>query len=330
MAGVMDSQDTPVFHEGETAVQERLGVRARMAQIGPRVIRDHMPDQHREFFAQLPFIVLGALDAQQQPWATALAGPPGFMRSANPRRLDIDARPLRADPLADALVPGRAVGLLGIEPHTRRRNRMNGIVENVTPQGIEIAVSQSFGNCPKYIQARKAEFIGTASRASSMRRMARLDDAGQACVRASDTFHIATAHPTAGPGAGPARGVDVSHRGGKPGFVRVDHGGARLSVPDFTGNFFFNTIGNLELNPAAGLLFIDFASGDLLYVAARATVIWEGPQVRAFEGAQRLVQFDVLECRSVDAGLPLRWGAQEISPFLESTGSWDAADRAIP
>lgn len=321
----MDSHDTTVFHEGETAVHERVGVRAKIEDLGRRVIRDHMPDQHREFFAQLPFVVVGALDPRRQPWATVLAGPPGFMHSPDPRRLHIGAQPLRADPLADALVPGYPVGLLGIEPHTRRRNRINGVVETVSSQGIDVAVSQSFGNCPKYIQARKSEFLVTGPPDATARRAERLDVAEQARVRDCDTFYLATAHPAAGGSTDPARGVDVSHRGGKPGFVRVDGDGARLTVPDFTGNFLFNTIGNLELNPAAGLLFIDFACGDLLYVAARGAVIWAGPRVRAFEGAQRLLQFDIVECRSIRAALPLRWGAAERSPFLDNTGRWDPA-----
>lgn len=320
-----DSQPEAVFHDGETAIQERVGARAKMREIGPRVIRDHMPDQHREFFAQLPFVVVGALDDQAQPWASLLPGPPGFMRSPDAGRLVIGANPAAFDPLAGALEPGHAVGLLGIEPHTRRRNRMNGVIARRTAEGLEVAVSQSFGNCPKYIQARRPEFLGDGPQPGAVRRSGRLDAAAQALVRRADTFFIATAHPEADGAKGRARGVDVSHRGGKSGFVRVDDDGARLTVPDFVGNFFFNTLGNLTLNPRAGLLFVDFVAGDLLYVAARGTVIWDGPQVRAFAGAQRLVEFEVIECRAVNAALSLRWGAAEVSPFLAPTGNWETA-----
>jgi hypothetical protein len=145
-------------------------------------------------------------------------------------------------------------------------------------------------------------------------------------VRSADTFFIATAHPSSAGSANPARGVDVSHRGGKPGFVHVSADGARLTVPDFVGNFLFNTLGNLALNPHAGLLFVDFSSGGLLHVAVRGSVIWDGPQVRAFEGAQRLMQFEVDAWRWIDGSLPLRWGAGELSPFLAATGSWENAD----
>lgn len=315
-----------VFHEGESAVQERVGVRERVEDMGRRVIRDHMPDQHRAFFGQLPFLLIGAVDADAQPWASVLAGPPGFVQSPDPRVLTIDARPPPFDPLATEWTEGRPLGLLGIEPHTRRRNRLNGVIESVGPATTQVRVSQSFGNCPKYIQARKPEFVEAAQASAVVRRMTRLDADLQARVRAADTFFIATAHPDARADAGAARGADVSHRGGKPGFVRVEDDGTRLCVPDFVGNFLFNTIGNLVVNPRAGLLLIDFESGDLLYLAVRGAVIWDGPKVRAFEGAQRLLEFEVVEVRAVDAALPLRWGAQELSPFLAATGSWEAAD----
>lgn len=320
----MNPTDTAVFHEGERAVQARVGVREKMEELGGRVIRDFMPDQHREFFAMLPFIVLGALDPAQQPWATVLAGPPGFMRSPDPRHLVIGARPASFDPLAGALGAGAPVGLLGIQPHTRRRNRMNGNVGTASPVGLlEIAVTQSFGNCPKYIQAREPTYVAPDRSEVAVRNgERRLDSAGQAMVRAADTFFIASAHPDAATHSTRSRGVDVSHRGGKPGFVKVHDDGSHLTVPDFVGNYLFQTIGNLQLNPRAGLVFVDFASGDLLYVAARGSIVWDGPEVEAFAGAQRLIKFEVDRWRRVEGGLPLRWTAAESSAFLKPTGEW--------
>src|SRR5262245_30120365 len=138
-------------------------------------------------------------------------------------------------------------------------------------------------------------------------------------IRRADTFFIATAHPAARGDAAPAHGVDVSHRGGKPGFVRVDDE-RTLTFPDFRGNFFFNTLGNLAVNPKAGLLFIDFETGDLLYVAGDAEIICDDAEIDAFEGAERLVRFHVRELKRVEASLPLRWSKAELSPFLERMG----------
>lgn len=321
---VDETLSSEVFHPGEVTIQQRLGVREQIEDVGRRVVRDHMPDQHRTFFAQLPFIVVGGLDSVRQPWATVLAGPAGFVRSPDPQTLMIDASPAATDPLATALLPGASVGLLGIEPHTRRRNRMNGVIQAHAGPGLRVSVSQSFGNCPKYIQARKPEYVELGHRDGHVRRGVELDSEQQARVERADTFYIATAHPNSAADSARSEGVDVSHRGGKRGFVRVDAGGSRLTIPDFVGNFLFNTLGNLQLNPKCGLLFIDFASGGLLHVAARGTVIWEGPEVSAFEGAQRLVQFDVEGWQWVEGVLPLRWGPEELSPFLEKTGAWIA------
>ena len=133
----------PAFHEGECAAQERVGVREKMNAIGQHVIRDFMPDQHRELFTRLPFVIVGTVDSQGQPWTSVLANPPGFIESPTSRELIIYARPLTADPLVDTLVPGAAIGLLGIEPHTRRRNRMNGVIQSITDNGFRVRVIQS-------------------------------------------------------------------------------------------------------------------------------------------------------------------------------------------
>lgn len=312
------------FHEGERAVQARVGVQERMAQLGPRVIRDFMPDQHRAFFEQLPFVVAGTADASGQPWASVLAAPPGFIHSPDPQRLVLQAQPLPGDPLQDTLAEGAAIGLLGIEPHTRRRNRMNGVVQGLGAAGFSVQVSQSFGNCPKYIQAREPVYdLGRARAQPVVHQADRLDGAARAMIAAADTLFIATAYvgDRGSDGAGRAGGVDVSHRGGKPGFVRVDADGT-LTVPDFIGNFFFNTLGNIAVNPRAGLLFVDFDNGDLLYLAVTAGIIWDGPEVQAFAGAQRLLRFKVGSMRLVKGSLPLRWGEAELSPVLETTGTW--------
>lgn len=315
----------PAFHEGERALQARAGVDQRMAQLGPRVIRDFMPEQHREFFAQLPMVITGTLDADGQPWASVLARPPGFLHSPHPQQLDIRARPLGDDPLAANLAEGAAIGLLGLEPQTRRRNRMNGTVREVKASGFSVEVGQSFGNCPKYIQAREPLYLPQPGGAAPLLHEGdRLDDAARRMISAADTFFIASAYAGDRALAGRAGGVDVSHRGGKPGFVRVDADGT-LTVPDFVGNYFFNTLGNIAVNPRAGLLFIDFATGDLLYLAVTASIVWDGPELRDFEGAERLLRMQVMSMRRVEGALPLRWGPPELSPALDGTGAWPKA-----
>src|SRR5512134_3252102 len=324
------------YHEGEQALQRRVGWRERLAEVGAHVMRDRMPDQHRELFGKLPFVLVGGIDGTGQPHASLLAGAPGFMRTPDAQTLAIDALPDAADPLHGTLRVGASLGVLAIEPHTRRRNRLNGVVRALSAHGFELQVQQSFGNCPKYIQARRASWLDEAPAvgASTVRRMQRLDSAAAALVRDADTFFIASAVPPARIGASAAHGVDVSHRGGKAGFVRVqrvaDGGDAGdgvdlLTVPDFAGNNMFNTLGNLALHPRAGLLFIDFARGEQLHVAVDARVLWQGDDLAAFAGAQRLLQLRVREVLHVVGTSRLEWSGSVQSPFLQGTGSWDGA-----
>ena len=315
------------YHEGEQALQRRVGWRERFAEVGAHVMRDRMPEQHRQLFGKLPLVLLGSMDDTGQPHASVLMGAPGFVHTPDAQTLAIDAWPDAADPLHAALRVGASIGLLGIEPHTRRRNRMNGVVRALHARGFQIEVRQSFGNCPKYIQARHARWVDAAAPTTvTSRRMARLDRAAASLVRGADTFFIATAVPPGRIDSSAAHGVDVSHRGGKPGFVRLQRdadGADVLTVPDFAGNNMFNTLGNLALHPGAGLLFIDFARGDRVHLAVDARVLWDGDELDAFDGAQRLVQFRVREALHLSGGPRLAWSEPLLSPFLQATGTWE-------
>lgn len=310
------------FHAGEVQLQEIAGLAEKMAEIGSRVVRRYMPDQHREFFSHLPYMIVGALDDTRQPWATILPGAPGFMQSPTPTTLQIVAQPAADDPLAQALHNGAPVGMLGFEAHTRRRNRVNGTLIDTDANGFVVQVTESFGNCPKYIQAREASPVSLPDTATA-HAMTALDEQAHTLIADADTLFIASAHPQAGSGEG--YGVDVSHRGGKPGFVKIERGeGGKdtLQLPDFVGNFFFNTFGNIALNPRVGLLFIDYAGHNLLHIAGHARLILEGPEVDAYAGAERILSIEVNSAIWRSNALPLQWSKAEASPFLEHTGRW--------
>ena len=146
------------FHEGEQQVQARIGVRERVEQMGRNLVRDFMPDEHRAFFEDLPFMAVGSVDAVGALWASLLVGAPGFVQAPGARRLRIEAQPLPGDPLASNLRAGAPLGLLGLELATRRRNRANGRVLEWEAGNLEIGVEQSFGNCKQYIQSRAGVF----------------------------------------------------------------------------------------------------------------------------------------------------------------------------
>lgn len=308
--------DPAGFHVGEQALQQRVGVRERMAAVGPVVLRDHMPDQHRELFEKLPTLLLGALDDQGQPWATMVAGPPGFVQTPDAHAMQMAVAPDAADPVLAQLAPGAPVGVLGLEPHTRRRNRMNGRVVSFGAQGLAVGVVQSFGNCPKYIQARAPGLRAVVTPAAPAQVLgAGLDAAALALIVRSDTLFIASAS-AAHPGARRNEGVDVSHRGGEPGFVHAETtaNGLVLTLPDYPGNLFFNTLGNLALHPQAGLLWVDYEDGGLLHVAARAELLWDEASRARWPGAQRVLRLQVLGGVWRANAMPWRWTAAEPAP----------------
>jgi predicted pyridoxine 5'-phosphate oxidase superfamily flavin-nucleotide-binding protein len=305
--------DANPFHAGELTAQERAGVSSRGA-----AIRDFMPDQHRQFFTLLPYLFAAAVDAEGWPVASVLTGPPGFVTSPDPKTLAVGALPLAGDPLDRLIVPGAAMGLLGLDLMTRRRNRANGIVAARDSADWRLAVTQSFGNCPQYIQTRLVEAADPMP--GALEELAGLDAAAMATIQTADTCFVAS---WAGPAAGPQGGVDMSHRGGRPGFVHAE--GDVLTIPDFSGNRYFNTLGNLAVEPKAALLFVDFAAGSLLHLNGTAEILWDIRGIAAPAGAERLWRFKVTRGWRRAGALPLRWRFDAYAPTTERTGVWASA-----
>lgn len=322
-------RESSPYHRGEMAVQERAGARAFAERVGRQVIRDSMPEQHRAFYAMLPYVFMSSLDRQGRPWASVLSGAAGFLQSPDPRHLSVSALPLPGDPARGNLRVGAPLAFVGVELHTRRRNRLTGKVERLDGEGFVFRVDQSFGNCPQYIQARAPRQAPPSASPVVRALGAGLDDCSIGIVSRCDTLFIASASPGAGTDD-PVEGVDVNHRGGRPGFVRVETSEREsvLTFPDFVGNSAFNTLGNIALNPRVGLLFIDFQTGDLVTLTGQAEMIWNGPELQGFVGAERLVRIRVEEAHHLVAALPWRWTAPEQALQVQATGDWQAVATA--
>jgi ferredoxin-NADP reductase/predicted pyridoxine 5'-phosphate oxidase superfamily flavin-nucleotide-binding protein len=290
------------FHHGERSVQERLGVRDIEA-WARNVVRDHLPEQHREFHTSQPFLVVSARDDAGRPWATLLSGPDGFVTSPDSQHLVIHTKPARGDALGNAFVEGADVGILGIELATRRRNRVNGRIVAGGSDTITFRVDQAFGNCPQYIREREWKRVDDEPPVVGQRSTG-LSSTQQQWIEAADTFFIASGFR--GEEESPTFGMDVSHRGGERGFVRVLNE-TRLQFPDYAGNNHYNTIGNLVLDPRAGYLFMDFATGSLLQISGSTSIDWDSAALNEFPGARRLVTLEVEEIVELPGAVGLRW-----------------------
>jgi predicted pyridoxine 5'-phosphate oxidase superfamily flavin-nucleotide-binding protein len=304
--------DWTPFHQGELEAQALAGMGSRGAGI-----RNFMPDQHRGFFGQLPLLLAAVADDAGHPIATILTGEPGFVRSPQPTELSIRALPAPDDPAERFITAGRPIGLLGLEFPTRRRNRANGLITQRDDHGFSIEVAQSFGNCAKYIQAR-TPLAAAPTAPRPLEALSGLDAAARALIARSDTFFVASTGSDAEYG-----GLDISHRGGRPGFVGIE--GDVLSVPDFAGNAYFNTLGNLLHDPRASLLFVDFDDGTVLQLQGRVEIVWSGGEIAQWPGAERLWRMRVTGGWRRSAALPFRWSEAEPAASTLATGIHRAA-----
>ncbi|UFW88447.1 pyridoxamine 5'-phosphate oxidase family protein [Bradyrhizobium barranii] len=316
------------FHQGEIDVQRRVGVAERMNDRGRGLIRTKMPDQHREFFSGLEYIFVGSSDQTGWPNPSVLFGSRGFVSSPDPQRLRIASLPHSFDLLSANLSVGASLGVLGIDLTNRRRNRINGTVVAIDESGFELAVVQSFGNCPQYIHTRNVR--PTKNRTPDcigpfkVETFELLDEDTRQFVGRASTFFVASCALNKD---GTSFECDVSHRGGKSGFIDVADN--QITVPDFAGNSFFNTLGNFSLNPKAGLIFVDFVTGDILSLLGTIELLWDDQSIGAFKGAQRAWRLQVFHGRKVQAAASRLIGELvEYSPKVLSTGTWQRSERS--
>ena len=263
----------PGFHEGELAAQRQAGVGAEASRLRRMLVPADLSRGAARFLASQNLAILSGRDHDGRLWTSPLSGPDGFLEATDANTLRVHTTPSPGDPLRD-LDAGQPVGLLVIDLTRRRRFRINGWLAATAhgpAAGLTVEADQAYGNCPQYIQQRDLTRapIRHAGPNNAMRPAdvttygahLNLDDIAQ--VTTADTFFLGTTHPN--------RGNDASHRGGPPGFVRVDDDG-HLWWPDYQGNNMFNSFGNLAVDPTAALLFCDFSTGRTLHLSGTARV----------------------------------------------------------
>ncbi|MFE2534206.1 pyridoxamine 5'-phosphate oxidase family protein [Streptomyces sp. NPDC059371] len=298
------------YHSGSRAIQDRVGVRDLADHVG-RAVGQGIRPVVAAFLELQPMLVVGAAapesgtppEREAAPegsggvWASLLTGEPGFVRATGARQISVVGGLPAGDPLTGALAtPGTAVGTIALDPRTRRRMRIDGRVRP-TPRGFAVEADQVFANCPKYLQQRQTYETVTGRAPGAPRRGRELTSSQREFVETADTFFLATVH---------AHGADASHRGGNPGFVRVEAPG-ELSWPDYPGNSMFLTLGNLTADPRAGLLFLDWTSGSVLQLTGTA-------RTEFTPDGERTVRFTLTEAVETPAASPLRWSAPAYSP----------------
>jgi uncharacterized protein len=273
--------DGSAWHSGELAVQQRAGVSG----LSGRGILASIPEAWAAFLAGQRLAVFASVDLDGRLWASLRVGEPGFVHALDMTTVETEPFEIKGDPLLKNLEANPDIGMLVIDFGTRRRIRINGEAEVLPDRSLRIDARQVYGNCQQYIQERVIDDGSGAETGSNPQVLigATLNPDQQRWIERADTLFIASAHPQ--------YGADASHCGGNPGFVKVE-GLNSLVIPDYSGNRMFNTLGNIVVNPNAGLLFPDFESGRTLQLSGRATVDWDRDR-SDFPGAQRLVAFRI-------------------------------------
>ncbi len=301
--------DSP-FHNDELAVQQRANA-AEQASNSARMINDRIPGGAMKFVEQQTMAVIGSLDQQGRVWASVLFGNKGFIKPSGDQCISIDrARGWRSpgDPLWENILHTPDVGMLFIELSTRRRLRVNGKLHKAAEHRYELKVEQAYPNCPKYIHRRELViYPRQLSLCNAQLKGKALPDAQRQLIRSADTFFVASASAE--------RSVDASHRGGQPGFVQFEDA-QTLRIPDYPGNGMFNTLGNFESYPSAGLVFIDFAESRVLQLTGKPTILWDQDESNEETGGtRRFWRFVVSEWREMAIQADLQWQYIDASPF---------------
>lgn len=290
------------WHAGERAVHDRVGERALADRIH---IGADLPEAADEFLQQQTIVYVSAL-AGADVWVSPLTGHAGFAHASADEEVSVESTPPAGDPLATALAGVTRIGVLAIEPATRRRIRLNG-VSTPSTRALVIALDQMYGNCPRFIQKRTpgpeapdTELAAPVVTPALTARQARL-------LESADTFVIGTADRDGN--------ADASHRGGSPGFVHVVDR-AHFRFPDYSGNHMYMTLGNLEVQPSAGFLFVDWETGAIVQVTGTATVDFDTARAEAeFPDAARTIDVAVTAVVETAGRLPKSWTAPELSRF---------------
>lgn len=295
-----------IWHEGEQHMHQAFGIKEKMQARGEIVVRDFMPDQHRQFFEMLPFVAFSALDAEGRVWPFIRSGGPGFIASPTPTELVVRSTSLPGESETLLLDAGAKISLVGIELETRRRNRLNGTITERSNDILKIAVDQSFGNCPRYIRPRGLTAgpippLGDYSTHTSLRSN-HINQIGR-----SESLYIASRSRIISPDR--RAGVDVNHRGGEAGFVTVLNE-TELVIPDYDGNKFFNTFGNILRDPRCGILFPDYQTGALLTLNGIAEIVMHDSDGHHRFGAARYLRFHTESVRCAPCAFPLRYRPQ--------------------
>jgi len=294
------------FHEGELEVQRLAGEQEIATKVGDLIQETVLP-RALDFIRQQSVIWIGIEDQENLLWAFPLFGSPGFINPNEGEMIEIYLGKKHAipDKWLSYLKKGKSIACLVIELSSRRRVRINGIIQGINEGRLEIDVQQTYPNCPKYI--RKRELQGEPDlyqfhyKSSGTAINAQLEN----IINQSDTAFVASNGPN---------GADVSHRGGASGFIKCESDN-KITVPDYKGNSMFNTLGNFKANPFGGLIIIEFNQDYYLQLTGKINICFnkEHPKLTT-GGTNRFWELVIHKWQLFQLESNFKWESLDFSP----------------
>jgi predicted pyridoxine 5'-phosphate oxidase superfamily flavin-nucleotide-binding protein len=299
--------ENKVFHEGELEVQQKVGVQDVAHKLAGMIKNTIMPAAFT-FISQQSVIWLGVKDENNLHWTFPLFGLPGFLNSDDGDNFTIDLSKSNLIPehWNRLLAKGTSIGSLIIDLSTRRRIRINGEITEVNKDHIVITVFQCFPNCPKYIRRRNMTGNQISSNFNLNLEGKNIDQNIASVISNSDTAFVTSSGQV---------GIDVSHRGGEQGFIKI-RSDSIVIVPDFAGNNMFSTLGNFKVNPFGGLLIVDFDHGRFLQLNGSVNLMFDHkyPTLNT-GGTLRYWELMISEWRLYKQTGNIKWENLDYSPF---------------
>ena len=284
---------TNPFHDGEVRMHELTGeteeAEANSPMIAARIAKGIIP-----FLSQRSLAMLG-VGNRGHLWSIPMIGHLGFVAVPDQTRLVFDLRKLvmPIDPwIIEAANEGGPAGSLFIDLQTRMRYRINGTLSHPDPDTIELRALEAYGNCPKYISKRTIQWDTHPSDNVAQLSGERLTSQQSTTLHDTDLFFIATGHPELG--------LDVSHRGGNPGFVTIADD-KTIRFPDYPGNSLYNSLGNLLIDNRIGILVPDLRRRRALRITGTAAILFqEAIHEVTTSDAPRLVQVTISRWNEIE------------------------------
>lgn len=251
------------FHSGEKLIQKIAG-ESVIARRNSGLIVNYVVGSTAAFLQSQRLFFASSSDSKGRLWASVLNGESGFIALQDQSQIYFDPSFLLSNPediFWQNIENSEGVGFLFMDLVSRQRLRVNGQIRKVE-KGWRFLIEQAYPNCPRYIQSRQFLKGSLKQHKTNSDLLAWLNNA--------DTIFVASADENGH--------LDVSHRGGRTGFVKLT-GRDTLRIPDYNGNSMFNTLGNFEVNPSAGILILDFSNGEVLQMTGKSTLHFDGKEL---------------------------------------------------